>query len=63
MAEGGKRRIKGYSRGMNQRLGIAAAIFDHPDLLILDEPTSALDPQGRAEVMSIIKILLIWVLP
>ncbi len=54
MTEGGKRRIKGYSRGMNQRLGIAAAIFDNPDLLILDEPTSALDPQGRAEVMSII---------
>lgn len=54
MTEGGKRRIKGYSRGMNQRLGIAAAIFDNPDLLILDEPTSALDPQGRAEVMGII---------
>lgn len=54
MQEGGKRRIKGYSRGMNQRLGIAAAIFDNPDLLILDEPTSALDPQGRAEVMNII---------
>lgn len=57
MAEGGKRRIKGYSRGMNQRLGIAAAIFNDPDLLILDEPTSALDPQGRAEVMNIIKQL------
>lgn len=57
MSEGGKRRIKGYSRGMNQRLGIAAAIFDNPDLLILDEPTSALDPQGRAEVMNIIKNL------
>lgn len=54
MLEGGKRRIKGYSRGMNQRLGIAATIFDNPDLLILDEPTSALDPQGRAEVMNII---------
>ena len=57
MAEGGKRKIKGYSRGMNQRIGIAAAIFDNPDLLILDEPTSALDPQGRAEVMGIIKQL------
>ena len=57
LAEGGKRRIKGYSRGMNQRIGIAAAIFDNPDLLILDEPTSALDPQGRAEVMNIIKQL------
>ena len=57
MTEGGKRRIKGYSRGMTQRLGIAAAIFDKPELLILDEPTSALDPEGRAEVMNIIKNL------
>ena len=57
MAEGGKRRIKGYSRGMVQRLGIAATIFDNPDLIILDEPTSALDPEGRAEVMAIIRNL------
>ena len=57
MTEGANRRIKGYSRGMNQRLGIAAAMFDHPELLILDEPTSALDPEGRAEVMSIIRNL------
>lgn len=57
MSEGGKRRIKGYSRGMTQRLGIAAAIFNKPDLLILDEPTSALDPEGRAEVMNIIRNL------
>lgn len=57
MLEGGKRRIKGYSRGMNQRMGIAATIFNNPDLIILDEPTSALDPEGRAEVMSIINNL------
>ncbi len=57
MTEGAKRRIKGYSRGMNQRLGIAAAIFNKPELLILDEPTSALDPEGRAEVMNIIRNL------
>jgi len=57
MTEGGKRRIKGYSRGMAQRLGIAAAIFNKPQLLILDEPTSALDPEGRAEVMNIIRNL------
>lgn len=48
------RKIKGYSRGMNQRLGLAAAIYIDPDIIILDEPTSALDPQGRAEVIKII---------
>jgi ABC-2 type transport system ATP-binding protein len=57
MTQGANRRIKGYSRGMNQRLGIAAAMFDSPKLLILDEPTSALDPEGRAEVMNIIRDL------
>jgi len=57
MTEGGYRRVKGYSRGMVQRLGIAAAIFDSPELLVLDEPTSALDPEGRAEVMRIISDL------
>jgi ABC-2 type transport system ATP-binding protein len=57
MVHGAKRLIKGYSRGMNQRIGIAAAIYNNPDLLILDEPTSALDPEGRAEVMEIIRKL------
>jgi len=51
------RRIKTYSRGMNQRVGIAAALYSDPDLLILDEPTSALDPEGRAEIMDIISRL------
>jgi len=57
MADGAKRLIRGYSRGMNQRIGIAAALYANPDLLILDEPTSALDPEGRAEVMEIIRKL------
>lgn len=47
-------RIKGYSRGMKQRLGIAQALINRPKLLILDEPTSALDPVGRKEILDII---------
>ena len=47
-------RIRGYSRGMKQRLGIAQALFGRPKLLICDEPTSALDPVGRKEILDII---------
>lgn len=52
--EGERHRIKGYSRGMKQRLGIAQALFHHPKLLICDEPTSALDPVGRKEILDIL---------
>ncbi len=51
------RRVGGYSRGMKQRLGIAQALFNHPQVLFLDEPTSALDPIGRREVLTLIKQL------
>ncbi len=47
-------RIKGYSRGMKQRLGIAQALINRPKLLICDEPTSALDPVGRKDILDII---------
>ena len=49
-----KRRIKGFSRGMKQRLGVAQALFGRPKLLICDEPTSALDPAGRKELLDIL---------
>lgn len=52
---GGERhRIKGFSRGMKQRLGIAQALLNRPKLLICDEPTSALDPAGRKEILDIL---------
>ena len=47
-------RIKGFSRGMKQRLGIAQALMNRPQLLICDEPTSALDPIGRKEILDIL---------
>lgn len=53
--DGVNRRIKGFSRGMKQRLGIAQALFNEPKLLICDEPTSALDPAGRREILDILK--------
>lgn len=51
------RRVGGFSRGMKQRLGIGAALIRNPQLLILDDPSSALDPEGRSEVLRLIKDL------
>jgi ABC-2 type transport system ATP-binding protein len=48
------RKIKTYSRGMKQRLGIAQAFINEPQILFLDEPCSALDPLGRAKVLDTI---------
>lgn len=52
-----KRPIKSYSKGMQQRVGLAQALINNPDLLILDEPTSGLDPIGRMKVREIIQHL------
>lgn len=52
-----KRPLKSYSKGMQQRVGLAQALINNPDLLILDEPTSGLDPLGRMKVRHIIQRL------
>ncbi len=50
-----KRKSKGYSLGMKQRLGIAIALLNHPKFLILDEPINGLDPQGIVEMRQTIR--------
>lgn len=50
----GHKRIGTFSKGMRQRLGLAAAMLGAPDLLILDEPTDGIDPVGRVEVRKLL---------
>ncbi len=57
LAEAANRRVRGFSVGMLQRLGVAAALMTKPDLVILDEPTSGMDPPGIQEMRALIRSL------
>jgi ABC-2 type transport system ATP-binding protein len=57
IAEAADRRTKGFSVGMKQRLGIAAALITRPEAVILDEPTSGMDPTGIREIRDLIREL------
>jgi ABC-2 type transport system ATP-binding protein len=57
LADAADRRVGGYSRGMLQRLGLAATVVGSPEVLLLDEPASALDPVGRREVLDLVRRL------
>ena len=57
LADRGEDKVKAFSQGMKQRLGIAQALLSNPKLLILDEPTNGLDPRGMKEVRGLIRKL------
>jgi len=57
LAEVADRKVKGYSQGMRQRLGLAVAMMRQPSLLLLDEPANGLDPAGMAEFRALLRSL------
>jgi len=52
-----KMQVRKYSKGMRQRIGIAAALINDPDLVLLDEPTDGVDPVGRRDIRDVVRVL------
>lgn len=57
LSQWGKTPVKEYSKGMQQRLGLAQALMHDPELLILDEPTDGVDPEGRSDIREVLRRL------
>ena len=57
LSHAGQRRVRGYSQGMRQRLGVAQALLNDPPYVLLDEPTNGLDPEGVAEMRGLLRRL------
>lgn len=55
MQDWGKRRMRTYSKGMKQRIGLAQALVNDPEIVFLDEPTDGVDPQGRLEMRQLLR--------
>ena len=55
LADAARRRVRGYSLGMRQRLGLAAALLSDPQILVLDEPGNGLDPAGMADLRGLLR--------
>ena len=56
-----KERVSGYSKGMQQRLGLAQALLHKPELIVLDEPTDGVDPVGRKDIREVLQLSLIHI--